>query len=58
MWLSVITNLVAHSGFQYKYAPVRSRRGDRSKEHPTPIISIQQRLHVDDATGFMLGGGI
>lgn len=37
---------------------VRSRRGDRSKESPTPIISIQQRLHVDDATGFMLSGGM
>lgn len=37
---------------------IRSRRGDRSKNHPTPIISIQQRLHVDDATGFMLSGGM
>lgn len=37
---------------------IRSRRGDRSKDHPTPIISIQQRLHVDDATGFMLSGGM
>ena len=37
---------------------VRSRRGDKSKEHPTPIISIQQRLHTDDATGFMMSGGM
>lgn len=37
---------------------IRSRRGDKSKEHPTPIISIQQRLHTDDATGFMLSGGM
>ncbi|WP_281083916.1 phage terminase large subunit [Klebsiella quasivariicola] len=37
---------------------IRSRRGDRSKDHPTPIISIQQRLHVEDATGFMLAGGM
>lgn len=37
---------------------IRSRRGDKSKEHPTPFVSIQQRLHVDDATGFMLAGGM
>lgn len=35
---------------------IRSRRGDKSAKHPTPFISIQQRLHVDDATGFMLSG--
>ncbi|SSV96374.1 MULTISPECIES: phage terminase large subunit [Klebsiella pneumoniae complex] len=37
---------------------IRSRRGDKSKEHPTPFVSIQQRLHTDDATGFMLTGGM
>ncbi|HBQ1916567.1 TPA: phage terminase large subunit, partial [Klebsiella pneumoniae] len=37
---------------------IRSRRGDKSKEHPTPFVSIQQRLHTDDATGFMLAGGM
>jgi len=37
---------------------VRSRRGDKSKAHPTPIISIQQRLHQQDATGFMMDGGM
>lgn len=37
---------------------VRSRRGDKSKEHPTPIISVQQRLHQQDATGFMMDGGM
>ncbi len=37
---------------------LRSRRGDKSKEHPTPIVSIQQRLHTQDATGFMLAGGM
>jgi len=37
---------------------VRSRRGDKSKAHPTPIISIQQRLHQLDATGFMMSGGM
>ena len=37
---------------------VRSRRGDKSKDHPTPFISIQQRLHVKDCTGFMTGGGM
>lgn len=35
---------------------IRSRRGDKSKEHPTPFVSIQQRLHVDDTTGFFLQG--
>lgn len=37
---------------------IRSRRGDKSKDHPTPFVSIQQRSHTDDATGFMLGGGM
>lgn len=37
---------------------LRSRRGDKSKEHPTPIVSIQQRLHTMDASGFMLSGGM
>ena len=37
---------------------LRSRRGDKSKEYPTPFLSIQQRLHVDDATGFMMSGGM
>ncbi|MFW2214883.1 phage terminase large subunit [Klebsiella pneumoniae] len=37
---------------------IRSRRGDKSKEHPTPFVSIQQRLHTGDATGFMLAGGM
>ncbi|MDA5483122.1 phage terminase large subunit [Yersinia intermedia] len=37
---------------------IRSRRGDKSKEHPTPFCSIQQRLHTNDATGFMLSGGM
>ncbi|EML7503394.1 phage terminase large subunit [Klebsiella pneumoniae] len=37
---------------------IRSRRGDKSKEHPTPFVSIQQRLHTEDATGFMLAGGM
>lgn len=37
---------------------IRSRRGDKSKEHSTPFVSIQQRLHTDDATGFMLAGGM
>ncbi|CNH78165.1 phage terminase large subunit [Yersinia pekkanenii] len=37
---------------------IRSRRGDKSKDHPTPFCSIQQRLHTNDATGFMLTGGM
>lgn len=35
---------------------VRSRRGDKSKEHPTPFFMIMQRLHVDDPIGFALKG--
>lgn len=37
---------------------VRSRRGDKSKDHPTPFFIIQQRLHVDDTIGFCLAGGM
>ncbi len=37
---------------------VRSRRGDKSKEHPTPFFLIQQRLHVEDTIGFCLSGGL
>lgn len=33
---------------------LRSRRGD----HMTPIISIQQRLHAEDVTHFLLNGGL
>lgn len=37
---------------------VRSRRGDKSKEHPTPIICIAQRTHMEDTSGFLLNGGM
>lgn len=37
---------------------VRSRRGDKSEEHPTPFILTQQRLHVKDTTGFCMSGGM
>jgi len=37
---------------------IRSRRGDKSKEHPTPFFIIQQRLHIDDAIGFCMGGNL
>ncbi len=37
---------------------IRSRRGNKTKRNPTPIISVQQRLHVDDSTAFMLSGGM
>lgn len=37
---------------------VRSRRGDKSKDHPTPFWVIQQRLHVEDTIGFCLAGGM
>lgn len=35
---------------------IRSRRGDKSVTYQTPIISIQQRLHVNDSSAFMLSG--
>lgn len=37
---------------------VRSRRGDKSKEHPTPFFIIQQRLHKDDTIGFCTTGNL
>lgn len=37
---------------------VRSRRGDKSKEHPTPFFIIQQRLHKDDTIGFCVAGNL
>lgn len=37
---------------------VRSRRGDKSKEHPTPFFLIMQRLHKNDPVGFCLTGGM
>ncbi|WP_372771459.1 phage terminase large subunit [Pseudoalteromonas sp.] len=37
---------------------VRSRRGDKSKDHPTPFFVIQQRLHVEDTIGFCMSGGM
>jgi predicted phage terminase large subunit-like protein len=35
---------------------VRSRRGDKSKDHPTPFFLVQQRLHTDDITAFCMAG--
>ena len=37
---------------------VRSRRGDKSKYHPTPFFLIMQRLHKEDPVGFCLSGGM
>jgi len=37
---------------------VRSRRGDKSKNHPTPIGVIQQRTHIMDTSGFLMSGGM
>lgn len=37
---------------------IRSRRGNKSKHFATPIVAIQQRLHVDDSSAFMLAGGM
>jgi len=37
---------------------VRSRRGDKSKDHPTPFFLIQQRLHVEDTIGFCVDGNM
>lgn len=35
---------------------VRSRRGDKSRDNPTPVVAIQQRLHALDSSAFMLAG--
>ncbi len=35
-----------------------SRRADKTDEHPTPLCIIQQRVHVEDITGFILAGGL
>lgn len=37
---------------------IRSRRGNKSKDNPTPIVGIQQRLHQYDSTWFMESGGM
>lgn len=37
---------------------IRSRRGDKSKEHPTPFWLVQQRLHTEDTSAFLLSGGM
>lgn len=37
---------------------IRSRRGDKSKDNPTPFWLIQQRLHFEDVTAFLLRGGM
>lgn len=37
---------------------VRSRRGDKSKDHPTPFFIIQQRLHKEDTIGFCTAGNL
>lgn len=37
---------------------LRSRRASKSKDNPTPFIIIQQRLHTEDTTGFILAGGM
>lgn len=37
---------------------LRSRRGNKSKENPTPFVGIQQRLHVYDSTWFMMSGNM
>lgn len=37
---------------------VRSRRGDKSKDHPTPVFIVQQRLHVEDSIGYCMGNGM
>lgn len=37
---------------------VRSRRGDKSRSHPTPFFLIQQRLHANDLTDFCMNRGM
>jgi len=43
---------------QIQVNTIRSRRGDKSKDNYTPILVVQQRLHVDDTSGFLLNGGM
>ena len=42
----------------YMTGTIRSRRGDKSKSNATPICCIAQRTHMDDTSGFLLGGGM
>lgn len=35
---------------------VRSRRGDKSKDYPTPVVITMQRLHVQDPVAHALAG--
>ena len=37
---------------------ILSRRAKEGEKHFTPMINIQQRLHEEDASGFMLAGGM
>lgn len=37
---------------------LRSRRAKADDEDPTPMLFIQQRLHVDDSSAFILSGGM
>lgn len=56
--LDMFSQVKRESSHQTLVNTIRSRRGDKSKEHPTPIGSIQQRLHVNDSTWFLLSGGM
>lgn len=33
---------------------LRSRRASKSKDNPTPFVLMQQRLHIDDTTAFLM----
>lgn len=37
---------------------IRSRRASKKKGFETPILSVQQRLHVNDSSWFMMNGGM
>lgn len=37
---------------------LRSRRAKKGDSDPTPMFFIQQRLHIDDSTAFILSGGM
>jgi len=37
---------------------LRSRRAVSNDENPTPMLFIQQRLHIDDSSAFILSGGM
>lgn len=56
--LDVFSEVKRKKAHQTLTNTIRSRRGNKSQKNPTPIIAIQQRLHTDDSSAFMLSGGM